>query len=146
MRKILVFGLLSCLIINSSCSNIEANDADYDALAQDMCECASPHTSKISKEMRQAMITSEKEGTNVQAAMNAVFVKDPKSGVADMHAIDELGIELKKCSERLNSKYSAVYTNESEEDVIQKLLNALKKRRGCEFTYALMKATSKPAK
>jgi hypothetical protein len=146
MRNTLLFSSLICLIFSPSCSSVEANDSDYDALAKDMCECASVHASKISPEMQRAMITSVEEGTNVQASINAVFVTDPKSGMADMRAIDNLGTELKKCSERLNSKYSSVYTNESEKEVIKKLLNSLKTIQGCEFTYALMKATSKPVK
>ena len=120
-----------------------ASDADYDAMATDMCDCVNKSSGGISDNMKDAIIKSEKDGTDMQAAVTEVMMKDLKTGMADAQAMTDLGKDMEICSKDLEKKYDQVYTSESEDEVINKILTTLKAKQGCEFTYALMKMGAK---
>ena len=52
------------------------------------------------------------------------MMKDLEKGMADAQAMQELGTEMLDCSKDLEKKYDQVYTSESEDEVIEKILNA----------------------
>lgn len=137
MKKLLLLLAVSSAVLVTSCNM--ASDADYDAMASDMCDCVNKSSDGISDEMKNAIIQSEKDGTSMEKAMTAVMMKDLEKGMADAQAMQELGTEMQSCSKDLEKKYDQVYTSESEEQVIEKILKALKAKKGCEFTYAIMK-------
>jgi hypothetical protein len=82
----------------------------------------------------------------MEKALTAVMMKDLEKGMADAQAMQELGTEMQDCSKDLEKKYDQVYTSESEDEVIEKILSALKAKDGCEFTYAIMKMGAKEMK
>ncbi|MDF3027318.1 MAG: hypothetical protein K0S23_1625 [Fluviicola sp.] len=144
MKKLLLLLTVSSAVLVTSCNM--ANDADYDAMATDMCDCVNKSSDGISDNMKDAIIKSEKDGTDMQAAMTEVMMKDLKTGMADAQAMIDLGKDMETCSKDLEKKYDKVYTSESEEEVIEKILTTLKAKKGCEFTYALMKMGAKEMK
>lgn len=144
MRKLLLLLTVSSAVLVTSCNM--ASDADYDAMATDMCDCVNKSSEGISDNMKDAIIKSEKDGTDMQAAMTEVMMKDLKTGMADAQAMIDLGKEMETCSKDLEKKYDKVYTSESEDQVIEKILTTLKAKKGCEFTYALMKMGAKEMK
>lgn len=137
MKKLILLLSISSAVLVTSCNM--ASDADYDAMAQDMCDCVTKSSKGISDEMKNAIIKSEKDGTDMQTAMTEVMMKDLKNGMADAQAMIDLGKDMETCSKDLEKKYDKVYTTESQEVVIDKILKTLKAKKGCEFTYALMK-------
>lgn len=144
MKKFLLLLSVSTAVLVTSCNM--ANDADYDAMATDMCDCVNKSSKGISDNMKDAIVKSEKDGTDMQTAMTEVMMKDLKTGMADAQAMIDLGKEMETCSKDLEKKYDQVYTSESEDQVIEKILNTLKAKEGCEFTYALMKMGAKEMK
>jgi hypothetical protein len=144
MKKLLLLLAVSGTVLVTSCNT--ATDADYDAMAQDMCDCVNKSSTGISDNMKDAIIKSEKDGTDMQAAVTEVMMKDLKTGMADAQAMQDLGMEMQDCSKDLEKKYDKVYTTETEDQVIEKLLNSLKAKKGCEFTYAIMKMGAKEMK
>jgi hypothetical protein len=144
MKKLLLLLAVSGTVLVTSCNT--ATDADYDAMAQDMCDCVNKSSTGISDNMKDAIIKSEKDGTDMQAAVTEVMMKDLKTGMADAQAMQDLGTEMQDCSKDLEKKYDQVYTTETEDQVIEKLLNSLKAKQGCEFTYAIMKMGAKEIK
>lgn len=141
MKKIILLLSISGGVMLTACNM--ASDADYDAMAQDMCDCVNKSSKGISDEMKDAIVKSEKEGTNMEMAMQEVMMKDLEKGMADAQAMIDLGKEMEGCSKELEKKYDKVYTAESEDQVIEKILKTLKAKQGCEFTYALMKMGAK---
>ncbi|MDR0803425.1 hypothetical protein [Fluviicola sp.] len=139
MKKLILLLFVSGVLLVTSCNTNTANDADYDTMAQDMCDCVNQSSKGISDEMKAAIIKSEKDGTDMQAVMTEVMMKDLKNGMADAQAMIDLGKNMETCSRDLEKKYDKVYTTESPGTVIEKILNKLKAKKGCEFTYALMK-------
>ncbi len=144
MKKLLLLLSISGAVLVTSCNM--ASDADYDAMAQDMCDCVNKSSDGISDEMKNAIVKSEKDGTDMEAAMTEVMMKDLKAGMADAQAMADLGKEMQGCSKDLEKKYDQVYTSETEDQVIEKILSALKAKQGCEFTYAIMKMGAKEMK
>lgn len=144
MKKLLLLLAVSGTVLVTSCNT--ATDADYDAMAQDMCDCVNKSSTGISDNMKNAIVKSEKDGTDMQAAVAEVMMKDLKTGMADAQAMQDLGTEMQGCSKDLEKKYDKVYTTETEDQVIEKLLNSLKAKKGCEFTYAIMKMGAKEMK
>jgi hypothetical protein len=144
MKKLLLLLTVSSAVLVTSCNM--ASDADYDAMATDMCDCVNKSSDGISDNMKDAIIKSEKDGTDMQAAMTEVMMKDLKTGMADAQAMIDLGKDMETCSKDLEKKYDKVYTSESEDEVIDKILTTLKEKKGCEFTYALMKMGAKEMK
>lgn len=144
MKKLLLLLAVSGTVLFTSCNT--ATDADYDAMAQDMCDCVNKSSTGISDNMKDAIVKSEKDGTDMQAAVTEVMMKDLKTGMADAQAMQDLGTEMQDCSKDLEKKYDKVYTTETEDQVIEKLLNSLKAKQGCEFTYAIMKMGAKEMK
>jgi hypothetical protein len=144
MKKLLLLLTVSSAVLVTSCNM--ASDADYDAMATDMCDCVNKSSDGISDNMKDAIIKSEKDGTDMQAAMTEVMMKDLKTGMADAQAMIDLGKDMETCSKDLEKKYDKVYTSESEDEVIDKILTTLKAKKGCEFTYALMKMGAKEMK
>jgi len=144
MKKLLLILTVTSAVLVTSCNM--ANDADYDAMATDMCDCVNKSSGGISDNMKDAIVKSEKDGTDMQAAMTEVMMKDMKTGMADAQAMIDLGKDMEDCSKDLEKKYDKVYTSESESEVIEKILTTLKAKKGCEFTYALMKMGAKEMK
>lgn len=144
MKKLILLLSISSAVLVTSCNM--ASDADYDAMAKDMCDCVNKSSDGISDEMKDAIIQSEKDGTDMEKAMTAVMMKDLEKGMADAQGMQDLGIKMQDCSKDLEKKYDQVYTSESEDQVIEKILNALKSKDGCEFTYAIMKLGAKEMK
>ncbi|WP_343605645.1 hypothetical protein [Fluviicola sp.] len=144
MKKLILLLSISSAVLVTSCNM--ANDADYDAMAQDMCDCVTKSSKGISDEMKNAIIKSEKDGTDMQAAMTEIMMKDLEKGMADAQAMIDLGKDMEACSKDLEKKYDKVYTTEDQDVVIEKILNALKAKKGCEFSYALMKVGAKEMK
>lgn len=144
MKKLLLLLTVSSAVLVTSCNM--ASDADYDAMATDMCDCVNKSSDGISDNMKDAIVKSEKDGTDMQAAVTEVMMKDLKTGMADAQAMIDLGKDMETCSKDLEKKYNQVYTSESEDEVIEKILTTLKAKQGCEFTYALMKMGAKEMK
>lgn len=144
MKKLFLLLSLSSAVLVTSCNM--ASEADYNAMAKDMCDCVTKSSSGISDEMKNALVKSEKDGTDMQQAMTEVMMKDMEKGMADAQAMIDLGQEMETCSKDLEKKYNEVYTTESQDVVIEKVLTALKAQKGCEFTYALMKMGAKEMK
>lgn len=121
----------------SSC-NMAGND-DYENLSNDMCACVNESSKGVSKEMKDAFVDAEKSGKNVESIVSDMAAKDPTKAMEDATALMELGTKMEKCGADLEKKYKDIYTTDSEKQVQDKLIAALKDHKDCAFTYAIIK-------
>ncbi len=134
----------ACSVIVTSCNM--ADDSDYNAMADDMCGCVNDSSKEISNEMKTAIIKAVDENKDIQVAISEVMVSNPEQGMKDVNAIVALGKNMEVCSKDLEKKYNSVYSTDSEEKVVKKLLEIIKTKKGGEFAYALMKLGEKEMK
>ena len=64
MKKLILLLSISSAVLVTSCNM--ASDADYDAMAKDMCDCVNKSSTGISDDMKNAIILSEKDGTDME--------------------------------------------------------------------------------
>lgn len=116
----------------------EISDAQFKALAKDMCGCVNKKSSKISKNMKEAIILAGSHPESMESIIQEQVMKDPEKGMKDVEAMMTLSEEIGKCSEPLEKKYKDLYSSEDPEIVQQKLLEIMGTEKECAFTHALM--------
>jgi hypothetical protein len=141
MKKLVfLFAVSSAVLLTSF---LDKSDPDYDALAQDICDCVNKSSEGISDKLKKLIIQSEENGTDLEIALQEYLMEDSESATADVEALLELGDKMEVCSDRLEKKYSKIYSGESEDKIIKKVVSSLKASQGCEFTYAIMQLGAK---
>jgi hypothetical protein len=141
MKKLVfLFAVSSAVLLTSF---LDKNDPDYDALAQDICDCVNESSEGISDKLKELIIQSEKDGTDLEIALQSYLMADSESATADVEALLELGDKMEVCSDHLEKKYSTIYSGESENTIIKKVISSLRATQGCEFTYAIMQLGAK---
>lgn len=135
MKKF-ILPLLVMTVALGSCNM--ANDDDYKNLSKDMCDCVNKNAKGMSDGMRDVLIKSGKDGSNMEALMQEHMMKNPEQGMEDINALTKIGEGMDACVNDLEKKYKDIYTNDSEKEVQEKVIAILKAEKGCELTYALM--------
>lgn len=138
MKKLL-YPLAGLALVVSVASCNMAGEEDYSALSKDMCDCVEKSTANMSDGMRTAVVDASKNGKDFQASLMEYMMKDPEAAQKDAEILGNMGTDLDKCGKDLETKYKDIYTNDTEKQVQDKLMKAMEKEKGCEFTYALMK-------
>jgi hypothetical protein len=137
MKKIFLTLTIASGLMLGACNM--ADDADYDAMATDMCDCVNKSSGGISAGTKDAIVTAVKENRNIETAMSEMMEKNPEQTMADANAMMELSTNMESCISGLEKKYDKVYSAESEDQVMNRILETLKDKNGCDFAYALMK-------
>lgn len=137
--KPLIYFVFTFFIVMTSCDNI-ADDEDYNNAATDMCDCVNKNTSDISDDMKNALI----QGANSGKKMEEIFTsltsnKEPEKFMGDVIKLGESAPKMEKCFKSLEKKYDKIYTRDSQEEVMKKMMETLKNKKSCEWTYAMMK-------
>lgn len=134
--KALLFISTLCLGL-AACNT--ANDSDYEAIASDLCDCFNESTVGLSDETKNALVAADKNGGDILTAVTDHFMENPDLAVSDGAIITKAGEELEStCLVELETKYDNVYSTENEQEIQKKLLEALAKKKGCEFTHSIM--------
>jgi hypothetical protein len=116
-----------------------ADEADYENMATDMCDCVNKNSTGISDGMKNTFVDAMKSGKDFQTAVTEYVIKNPEVGMKDAEEMTKLEGGMESCMNDLEKKYDNVYSNESEEEVQKKLIAKLEKNKDCEFTYAIVK-------
>jgi uncharacterized protein YifE (UPF0438 family) len=116
-----------------------ADEADYENMATDICDCVNKNTTDISDGMKNTFTDAMKNGKDFQAAVTEYVMKNPEVGMKDAEAMTKLESGMQSCMNDLEKKYDDVYSNETEEEVQKKLVAKLEANKDCGFTYAIVK-------
>jgi uncharacterized protein YifE (UPF0438 family) len=116
-----------------------ADEADYENMATDICDCVNKNTTGISDGMKNTFVDAMKNGKDFQAAVTEYVMKNPEVGMKDAEAMTQLESGMESCMNDLEKKYDKVYSNETEEEVQKKLVAKLEENKDCSFTYAIVK-------
>lgn len=137
MKKLLYVLLCPVVLTAASCNM--ADEADYESMATDICDCVNKNTTGISEGMKNTFIDAMKNDKDFQAAVTEYVMKNPEVGMKDAEAMTQLESGMESCMNDLEKKYDDVYSNESEEEVQKKLVAKLEANKDCAFTYAIVK-------
>ena len=130
----LTFGILalSASILVSSCNNM-AGDDDYSNAAADICDCVNKATQNLSPEFKRLM-----ENPTDQEAITKWAEENPGEALESLASVGEMQTNIESCMKNLETKYKDLYTNDSEKEVLNKLMDKLKENSSCRFTYKVM--------
>jgi hypothetical protein len=137
MKK-LFYVLLAPVVLSLGACNM-ADDADYENMANDICDCVNKNTDGISEGMKTAIVDAVNSGKDVETAIQEIAMKDPAQAMKDAEQMMNLDAGMTKCGEDLEKKYENVYSSDTEAEVQKKLVETLKKNKSCSFTYAMYK-------
>ncbi|MBM3922834.1 MAG: hypothetical protein FJ340_06480 [Sphingomonadales bacterium] len=123
---------LSASILVSSCNNM-AGDDDYSNAASDICDCVNKATQNLSPEFKRLM-----ENPTDQEAITKWAEENPTEALESLASVGDMQTSIENCTKKLEAKYKDLYTNDSEMEVLNKLMDKLKENSGCRFTYKVM--------
>jgi len=136
MRTALFTLGLSTLLI--SCET--TTEQDYENISRDMCNCMSTFTKDLSETMTNIIIEADGDQAVLQTKMMEYMGSNLEEGMKDVEILSKAeSPEIVQCIEGLQKKYDHLYTNLSEEEILDKMSETLGKTEGCEVTLALMK-------
>lgn len=134
MKRLPCIVFLLPVLVLVSCNR--ADDADYESMATDICDCVNKNSETISAGMKQAFIDAATNGKDSQAAVVEYALKNPETGAKDAEAMPQVQSGVESCLNDLRKKYDGVYANESEDEAQRKLLEKLD-AKNCDFAYAM---------
>lgn len=135
-KTILPFvSMLMFAITQPGCQNMADKD-DYQAAASDMCNCVNLATKDLSPELKKIIANNPKD----EKALEDYFERNPEQALTAMTTLLSIEEEMKPCIKDLEVKYKDIYTNDSEAEVMRKVMNVLKSEPDCKFSYALIQA------
>ena len=137
MKKL--FYVLLCPVVMSLASCNMADDKDYENMANDICGCVNKSASGISSNMKDAIEKGASEGKDIETTMTEQMANDMTQGMKDAEAFTQLQTGMESCMKDLEKKYESVYSNETEEEVQDKLIKTLEGNKDCGFTHAIFK-------
>ncbi len=135
MKKfILPFVAVTALVLGS-CT---AGDDDYKNMSADMCGCMTKASKEISPEMQTAIIEGNKSGKDINAVMADYMTKNLEGAMKDATAFQGAAAGFDKCGKDLEKKYSNVYTKETENEAMKKLVTIMGEDKSCAFVHAMV--------
>ncbi len=136
MKKL--FFLPLALLILFSCNF--ANENDIDQLAGEMCECWRPANEGVSEEGRRVIVDAAENNKDFEEALFEYGMDNPEQAEKDAAAIELIeSTAVESCLSSLEVKYNDLYTTDSEAEITEKLLKAIKKQKNCEVLYGFVK-------
>jgi hypothetical protein len=137
MKKLLILPVLAMALF--AC-NI-ASEEDYDNMAKDMCDCIEGSMEGMSDRGKQIIGDSEGDATKLQEGLLSYMMEDSQAAQADIAVMEVMDAKMEACNDKLEKKYDNVYSSESEDEVLKKLIEAVNKLDdGCKASKALLNA------
>lgn len=144
MKKIILPLVALTTLALGSCNM--ANDDDYKNLATDMCDCVNKNTKGLSPEMQDIFKNYANDPNMMQTKMQEYTMNNMEAAMKDMEKMEKIGTDIEACAKDLEKKYDNLYTADNEKEVEKKMIEILKKEKGCELTYALFQIASREGK
>lgn len=112
---------------------------DYSKIAKELCGCVNSEAKGISAATRNAIIQSATDGTDLELLFTELAEKDADQLMKDAELLQKIGEDIGNCTEKMEKKFPELSASSDDaEDATNKLVEALGKTKGCEFTWALM--------
>jgi hypothetical protein len=70
--------------------------------------------------------------------MTDYMAKNPEGVMNDVTAFQTAAVGFEKCGKDLETKYKDVYTRESEDEAMKKLVKIMGEDKGCAFVHAMV--------
>ncbi|XOV66839.1 MAG: hypothetical protein ACFHU9_14530 [Fluviicola sp.] len=134
MKKLLILPVLAMALF--ACNM--ASDEDYKNMAQDVCDCINKSAGGVSDKGMDIILDSGGDQQKIMDGFQSYAMEDMAGATADMQAFEKFGSEAGTCIENLKDKYDDVYTSDNEEEVQDKMLEAMKGLKGCGDSYKLL--------
>ena len=138
--------LISLLFLNSSCSNKQPSQADYDGLAADISNCVEKNCSGLSIDIKNLIIhASEQKAGNMEKNFeNEIesFIKDNPDKTSqlesDIKIMDKAGKEIENCITSLQKNFmkKANIREDNEKKILDNVVAALKKNEKFRLAHA----------
>lgn len=130
---------ITTLLIGLSGCNL-ADDGDYTAIADEMCGCFNEATAGLSDEGRNVIIEAGKNDIDFEIALTQYAQEEPIKGMQDNLVLVQLGEQaFVDCMTDIQTKYDEVYTTDSDDEVLQKVIKIMQKNKSCDLTYAILR-------
>ncbi|MDB2656458.1 hypothetical protein N9Y60_00225 [Crocinitomicaceae bacterium] len=137
MKKLLILPVLAMALF--ACNM--ASEEDYNNMAEDMCDCIEGSTKGMSDRGKQILGDSDGDATKLQQDLIAYMTEDPVGSAKDMEVMAAMETDMVECSDKLEKKYDDVYTSESEDEIMKKLMEAVNNLDdGCKISKAILNA------
>jgi len=137
MKKLLILPVLVMALF--ACNM--ASEEDYNNMAKDMCDCVEVSLEGMSDRGKQIMKDSDGDDTKMQQDFMTYMLEDSEGANSDMQVLTKMESSLSGCAEKLEKKYDNVYSTESEDEVMKKLIAAVNNLDdGCKITKMLINA------
>ncbi|MFN5984259.1 MAG: hypothetical protein ACK476_14095 [Fluviicola sp.] len=134
MKKIILPFIAITALSLGSCNT--AGDEEYKNMSSDMCDCMTKASKDISPEMQKAVVDGNKAGKDMTAIMTDYMAQNPEGVMNDVTAFQTAAVGFEKCGKDLETKYKDVYTRESEDEAMKKLVKIMGEDKGCAFVHA----------
>ena len=102
-------------------------EKDYTNVATDMCECMDFH---LSKKMS-AILSSSQSESEFEQKSEVYAEEDPFGAINDATLMMNLENRLDSCMKVLEPKYKDLVTKESQETIMNRMLQHLRKTKNC---------------
>ena len=148
--------LISLLFINSSCSNKQPSQADYDGLAADISNCVEKNCIGLSNDMKNSIIhaSEQKAGdmdNNIENEIES-FIKDNPDKIgqieSDIKIMDKAGKEIESCIASLQKNFikKANIREDDEKKILDNVVASLKKNEKFRLAHAFFLIGMKASK
>jgi uncharacterized protein YaaN involved in tellurite resistance len=78
------------------------------------------------------------ENPTDQEAITKWAEENPGEALESLASVGDMQTNIESCMKNLETKYKDLYTNDSEKEVLNKLMDKLKENSSCRFTYKVM--------
>lgn len=102
-------------------------EKDYTKVATDMCECIDFHPSKKMSDI----LSSSQSESELEQKTEEYAKEDPLGAIKDVALIMKMENRIDSCMKVLEPKYNDLVTKESQETIMNRMLQHLRKTKNC---------------
>ncbi len=115
-----------------------AQQVNYEALSKDICGCFNNELKSLSNDMKQVIIVSGEDPETFSSNIETYAQENPEQALADAMILTNID-NVDKCSKKIKRKYKDAYTNQSEAEVTEILMNSMATIDECQLTLGLIR-------
>jgi len=137
MNKVLLSISLSFVSLFSIAQSNSEEAVLYREAAQGMCDCVNESFMDLSERMRDIVLDAAGDEQKFEEEAYDYATEDPEAAALDFELIEgSVMTSMESCFDRIVNDYEDVYTEDSDEEVEKKLIEALRTLDGCETAVA----------
>ena len=136
MKKLLILPVLAMALF--ACNM--ASEEDYNNMAKDTCDCIEGSMEGMSDRAKGIIGDSDGDPTKIQQGFASYMLEDPTAAGEDYKVMAAMESSTSECMEKMEKKYDNIYSADSEEERMEKLMDAVNKLDdGCKVSKVILK-------